>query len=335
MSKVVQGKGKTRELAIQNALAQLGCTEDEVSVVVLQNATKGFLGIGAAPCIVEVTLNQEEDLSFESLKMEPLKEEKRAKAPKAEQEKKTPAPKAEQPAPAPVEKKEPAAVIHTEKAAEAEKFLQDVITKMGTSVHIEITETEEEMRIDLSGDNMGMIIGRRGETLDALQYLTSLVVNKGEDTYRKVTLDTENYRQKREETLVKLATKLAGKGVKYKRSISLEPMNPYERRIIHSALQDYKGVTTYSTGTEPNRKVVIASTGGKFKKNEGENGGERYGESRRYEKRGKKRFHDRDDRGTSSRHEGSAQPTVSNYRPTAAFGEKLAKAAPTPVEEEK
>ena len=105
---------------------------------------------------------------------------------------------------------------------------------------------------------MRLVIGRRGETLDALQYLTGLVVNKGREDYYRITLDTENYRQKREEALVKLANKLAAKAVKYRRNVSLEPMNPYERRIIHSALQSYDGVTTYSTGSEPNRKVIIA-----------------------------------------------------------------------------
>ena len=140
----------------------------------------------------------------------------------------------------------------------AKEFLKSVFEKMNIAVDIEAVQTDREMSVTLSGNDMGMVIGRRGETLDALQYLTSLVINKGETEYIKVTVDTENYRKKREETLERLAEKLAGKVIKYKKSISLEPMNPYERRIIHSALQSYEEVTTYSTGTEPNRKVIIA-----------------------------------------------------------------------------
>ena len=125
-----------------------------------------------------------------------------------------------------------------------------------------VTRVEEDrILVDLQGPDMGIVIGRRGETLDALQYLTSLVVNREEQNYVKVTVDTENYRAKREETLVRLARKLASKVVKYHRSMSLEPMNPYERRIIHATLQEFEGVTTSSTGVEPNRKVVISPEG--------------------------------------------------------------------------
>lgn len=143
-------------------------------------------------------------------------------------------------------------------ANKANRFLSDVFAKMNIKVAIRAEQNGKEMNVVLTGDDMGMVIGRRGETLDALQYLTSLVVNRAEEEYVKVTLDTENYRKKREETLERLARKLAGKVQKYKKSISLEPMNPYERRVIHSALQSYEDITTFSTGVEPNRKVVIA-----------------------------------------------------------------------------
>jgi spoIIIJ-associated protein len=122
---------------------------------------------------------------------------------------------------------------------------------------MEVNEDDESISIKVFGGDIGIIIGRRGETLDALQYLTSLVVNKGSDSYKRVVIDIENYRQKREETLVKLAARLAEKVIKYKKPVTLEPMNPYERRIIHSSLQNNKYVETYSTGEEPNRKVVI------------------------------------------------------------------------------
>jgi spoIIIJ-associated protein len=147
--------------------------------------------------------------------------------------------------------------IHDE-GQNAEQFLSSVFEKMNVIVNIDITQSDNEMKILLKGDDIGIIIGRRGETLDALQYLTALVVNRGKEDYVRVTIDTENYRKKREETLNRLANKLAGKVLKYKKSITLEPMNPYERRIIHAALQDTEGITTFSTGIEPNRKVVIA-----------------------------------------------------------------------------
>ena len=138
-----------------------------------------------------------------------------------------------------------------------EKFLKDVFEKMKVSVDIETQEDEESMTLRIKGKDSGIIIGRRGETLDALQYLTSLVVNKNREDYKRVTVDIENYRQKREETLVRLANRLAERVIKYRKNVTLEPMNPYERRIIHSSLQNNKMVETYSVGDEPNRKVVI------------------------------------------------------------------------------
>jgi len=142
-------------------------------------------------------------------------------------------------------------------ADKAEEFLTDIFDKMGVKAGMEITEEDDSLFIKVKGKDIGIIIGRRGETLDSLQYLTSLVVNKSEKRYVRVVLDVENYRQKREETLVKLANRLANRVVKYKKSVTLEPMNPYERRIIHSTLQDHSKVETYSVGEEPNRKVVI------------------------------------------------------------------------------
>ena len=136
-------------------------------------------------------------------------------------------------------------------------FLEDVLTNMNVDVEIEMTEDDEAIQIKITGKDSGIIIGRRGETLDALQYLTSLVVNRQSDDYKRVTVDIENYRQKREETLVKLADRLAERVVRYRKNVTLEPMNPYERRIIHSTLQNNDQVETHSVGEEPNRKVVI------------------------------------------------------------------------------
>lgn len=142
----------------------------------------------------------------------------------------------------------------------AKKFLMDVFAAMNMNVAVDVIfdENQEEMSIDLNGDDMGVLIGKRGQTLDSLQYLVSLVVNKGVENYIRVKVDTENYRERRKETLENLAKNIAYKVKRTRRSVSLEPMNPYERRIIHSALQDDKYVTTYSEGEEPFRKVVVA-----------------------------------------------------------------------------
>lgn len=144
-------------------------------------------------------------------------------------------------------------------ATVAKVFLRDVLDKMDIKSEIHIKEEEDLIKVTLVGPDMGILIGYRGETLDALQYLLSLVINKEnkENEYKKVILDTENYRKKREETLIRLANKLAYKVNKYNKSITLEPMNPYERRIIHAALQNHPHVTTHSQGDEPYRKVVI------------------------------------------------------------------------------
>ena len=141
----------------------------------------------------------------------------------------------------------------------AKSFLDDVFAAMNMTVvvNIEFNAEENEMNIDLSGDDMGVLIGKRGQTLDSLQYLVSLVVNKGNDNYIRVKVDTENYRQRRKDTLENLAKNMAFKVKRTRRPLSLEPMKPYERRIIHSALQNDKFVTTHSEGEEPFRHVVV------------------------------------------------------------------------------
>lgn len=139
----------------------------------------------------------------------------------------------------------------------AENFLTEVFAKMGVSANLNIDETEEAIAIDIIGNNLGVLIGHRGETLDALQYLTSLVVNKDSEDYKRTLLDTENYRQKRENALIKLANKLAKKVMDTNRRVKLEPMNPYERRVIHATLQDNPKIRTYSQGEDPHRNVVI------------------------------------------------------------------------------
>ncbi len=185
---------------------------------------------------------------------------KQPKAEKPEQEKKPLPPKA----PAkPIEKPvvtmlENDQVAPDSAAGKAQSFLKELTHLMGVEVDVAVgNDAEGNVFVKMTGDTLGILIGRRGETLDALQYLTSLKINRGQESYTRVTLDTENYRAKREDTLVRLANRMANRAVKTGRKVSLEPMNPYERRIIHSALQGNEAVDTHSEGEEPNRHVVI------------------------------------------------------------------------------
>ena len=163
--------------------------------------------------------------------------------------------------PAPIIEREPFVPTpedqQSEEARRARDFLNGLTERMGVPVSIELMETEEQLRMQMAGDNMSLLIGRRGETLDALQYLTSLNINRGREEYLRVSIDTENYRAKREEALRKLAVRMAGRAKKSGRRVALEPMNPYERRILHSALQNDPDVTTHSEGEEPYRRVII------------------------------------------------------------------------------
>ena len=145
----------------------------------------------------------------------------------------------------------------TETAQQAKAFLSGLTERMSVPVEIAVQETEEQLRMQMTGENMSLLIGRRGETLDALQYLTSLTVNRGREDYLRISIDTENYRAKREEALRKLAVRMAGRAKKSGRRVALEPMNPYERRILHSALQNDPEVSTHSEGEEPYRRVII------------------------------------------------------------------------------
>ena len=172
------------------------------------------------------------------------------KQPKPRREKKPVEP---QEPPTPAEQKDPAT-----QEGKAQAFLQEITRLMGVDVSVHVrTDEEGAIRVNMQGDVLGILIGRRGETLDALQYLTSLQVNKGEEDYTRVTLDSEGYRAKREEALIRLANRMANRAKKTGRRVSMEPMNPYERRILHSALQNTEGISAHSEGEEPNRHVVI------------------------------------------------------------------------------
>ena len=241
MIKFIDMTGKTEDEAIRRALEQLGMERDDVSVEILERAKSGFLGIGASPAVVRVQY-EAPDEELETVA------EAAAESPAA-------APAEAQPAAAPAA---PAA-DEPESYARIRAFVSGLLEHMGIQAEIEITARDNGgVNVNLSGSNMGAVIGRRGETLDAIQHLTNYAVNRGSDKHMHISVDAESYRAKREESLVRLAEKMAAKAIKYKRSMALEPMNSYERHVIHTALQDYEGVTTSSTGTEPNRRVVVS-----------------------------------------------------------------------------
>ena len=208
----------------------------------------------------------------ENKKPKAPKQEKAATEAEAAEEKPEDTEKPEKPAKArkprekkePKERPEPKEIVPAEQAdrstaaGKAQEFLQNLTQLMNVPVSVAVaTDEEGNVRVNMEGDTLGILIGRRGETLDALQYLTSLQVNKGQNNYTRVTLDTEGYRAKREDALIRLANRMANQAQRTGRKVSMEPMNPYERRILHSALQDHPAVTTHSEGEEPNRHVVI------------------------------------------------------------------------------
>ena len=265
-------KGRSIEEAISSGIELLGIDRDDATIEVVERESKGFLGFGKKDAVVKITYDDGK---------EEIKEEKPAEVKKKPAHKETFAlqkesVKREQPVKKvkgvkeePVKEDKP--LVSEEEAERSEKaageFLEGVLKVMGVDAKLEsrVDRSENTVHIELSGENMGFVIGRRGETLDALQYLTTIVTNKKEDSRWRVTLDTENYSEKRTASLIALANKTANQAVKTGKSIALEPMSPQERRIIHSALQDNKAVTTFSTGQEPRRKIVIAPQGYKKK----------------------------------------------------------------------
>ena len=281
--------GKTEEDAISNALRQLGMDRDDVSVEILERPKSGFLGLGSCPAKIRVTYGAEEPSAAAVDRKQPEKPvqaEKpaapqtrpapRSEARIAEKPAEKPAPKsaekerpafireerpvqpAEKPA-APVAVAEPGEEVDDEKAQAIREFLSGLLWQMECPADIRVYLPEKgRYRVVLVGENLGALIGRRGETLDAIQQLTSYSVNRSGSGRVRIQLDAENYREKREQSLEHLAQKVAEKVVKYRRSVTLEPMNAYERHVIHTALQEVPCVTTYSTGTEPSRRVIVA-----------------------------------------------------------------------------
>ena len=278
MREYIDVTGKNEEEAISKALAQLGLDRDDVSVEILERAKSGFLGLGSCPAKVRVSYGPEEEepAPAQSAPVQEKAEQPAAKSEPRKNPEKRSAPKAEKKADKPVREKpvqeksapeqpkaqpQPVSLgeeVDDEKAQAIRTFLSGLLSQMESNAQVKVYLPEKgRYRVILEGENLGALIGRRGETLDAIQQLTSYAVNRTGGRVR-VQLDAEGYREKREQSLQNLARKVAGKVVKYRRSVTLEPMNAYERHVIHTALQDVPGVTTYSTGVDPNRRVIVA-----------------------------------------------------------------------------
>ena len=294
MIKFIDVTGKTEDEAIQSALAQLKMDRDDVSVEILERAKAGFLGIGSAPARVRVSYDDgkaEEVKPVEKpaapkpeKKVEPASAPKavpmyapevlQKKEPRAAKEERSGRParedrrenrapraeRAERPAPQPKPIVDLGEECHDEKSEQIRAFLKGLLEHMDSAAEVKVYESENgRYKVFLEGEKLGALIGRRGETLDAIQQLTNYSINRGSEKNRaRVQVDAENYREKREQSLERLAEKVAGKVTKYRRNVTLEPMNAYERHVIHTALQDTPSVTTFSIGTEPNRRVVVS-----------------------------------------------------------------------------
>ena len=291
MEKTLIATGKTIDLAVEAALTQLGLDRDSVSVQVLQKEKAGFLGFGAQPAKVQVTYevpdpvvvpekpksalgsasrSNKAKVNNPAPKPEAPKAEPKKEAPKAEAKKPEPkkeAPKAER-KPRPEPKKEPVKEVKVAKeyaAAEAgsveekiEQFIKGLLEHMGSQAVPHAVKGEDNTyHVELVGEDLGYLIGRRGDTLDAIQHLSNYSVNRDVEGHIRINVDAECYREKREDSLRRYARKKAQQVLKARRRTTLEPMNAYERHVIHAALQDMENITTHSTGSEPNRRVVI------------------------------------------------------------------------------
>ena len=303
--KTVQSTGKSVDEAIFKGLQQMEISIDEVTIEIIQQETKGILGIGAKPAIVKLTQKPAEEYELPDYmkkaeerrerrddrrddrrrndrredrrrndrrddRREDRREDRRANEKREAPAEPAPAVKEKEPAAEPVDEPLPTepkispekVVNYTLEEAEgnpAAEFVKGLIERMGATGQVLAARDEDCLRLRIDSEMMGMLIGHRGETLDAMQYLTGLVINRNRKTdgYTRVTLNTEEYREKREETLKRLAKKVAAQVRATGRPRALEPMNPYERRVLHSTLQNHPDVTTHSEGEEPNRRVVV------------------------------------------------------------------------------
>ena len=269
MEDYITVSAKTLDDAITEALVQLGVTSDRLDYIVVEKGSEGFLGIGRKQAVIKARRKREEkpvEETVEESKVEtPVKEEvkpekKTEKKPAKEHSHTKKNVREEKPEVKSEPKKEvELAKVEPQTIETCEKFIYDVMNAMGMD-DVKVTSVvyeEGALSINMEGSNMGILIGKRGQTLDSLQYLTNRVANKMQDGYVRVKLDTEDYRRRRKETLENLAKNIASKVKRTRKTVSLEPMNPYERRIIHSALQSDPAVSTHSEGEEPYRRVVV------------------------------------------------------------------------------
>ena len=269
MEDYITVSAKTLDDAITEALVQLGVTSDRLDYIVVEKGSEGFLGIGRKQAVIKARRKREEkpvEETVEESKVEtPVKEEvkpekKTEKKPAKEHSHTKKNVREEKPEVKSEPKKEvELAKVEPQTIETCEKFIYDVMNAMGMD-DVKVTSVVDEegaLSINMEGSNMGILIGKRGQTLDSLQYLTNRVANKMQDGYVRVKLDTEDYRRRRKETLENLAKNIASKVKRTRKTVSLEPMNPYERRIIHSALQSDPAVSTHSEGEEPYRRVVL------------------------------------------------------------------------------
>lgn len=269
MEDYITVSAKTLDDAITEALVQLGVTSDRLDYIVVEKGSEGFLGIGRKQAVIKARRKREEkpveETVEESKDETPVKEEvkpekKTEKKPAKEHSHTKKNVREEKPEVKSEPKKEvELAKVEPQTIETCEKFIYDVMNAMGMD-DVKVTSVVDEegaLSINMEGSNMGILIGKRGQTLDSLQYLTNRVANKMQDGYVRVKLDTEDYRRRRKETLENLAKNIASKVKRTRKTVSLEPMNPYERRIIHSALQSDPAVSTHSEGEEPYRRVVV------------------------------------------------------------------------------
>ena len=288
MEKTIVATGKTIDAAVEAALAMLGLERENVSVQVLQQAKAGFLGFGAQPAKVQVTYEAPDEPKkpeapksalgsasrskpkvnnpapapkAEPKKEEPKKEQPKKEAPKQEKAKAEPKQKQEPKKEAPKAPKQPKVYTPAEPGSveeQIEKFIKGLLENMGSQAVPHCTKGEDNAYfVELVGEDLGYLIGRRGDTLDAIQHLANYSVGRNTEGHIRINVDAEDYRAKREDSLAKFARKKAQQVLKNRRRTTLEPMNAYERHVIHAALQDMENITTHSTGTEPNRRVVI------------------------------------------------------------------------------
>ena len=271
MNGSIRVSAKTVDDAITEALIQLGVTSDRLEYEVIEKGSAGFLGIGMKQAVIEARRKPEpkeekieepvveEPVKAEPKKVETVQPQKAAAEKKADEPQKAAFEKAvEKEVKEEVKKETKLVEVQPQTIEAVEDFLKNTMKAMDMEVELK-TEIDQDgaLCVDMSGEHMGILIGKRGQTLDSLQYLANRVANKNQEGYVRVKLDTENYRARREETLRHLAKNIAHKVKRNRRPVALEPMNPYERRIIHSALQSDPYVMTHSEGEEPFRKVVI------------------------------------------------------------------------------